>query len=224
MKSIRTLTLVALLAGLPVAATAGPGAPQGEGTKKEGQADKQAPKEEKKEEKKAAEIGKPAPDFTLKDLDGKTVKLADYKGKTVVLEWFNPQCPAVIASHGEGTLKEMGAKATKDPGVVWLAINSGGPGKEGYEVEANKKRVQDWKIGYPVLRDETGEVGRAYGAKSTPHMFIVDAKGMLVYKGGPDNAPAAKSGGEELVNYLEAALGEIKAGKPVSISSTRNYG
>jgi peroxiredoxin len=228
MGSIRTLTLVALLAGLPAVATAGLNAPQGEGPKKDVPADKKAErqeaKEEKKEEKKAAEIGKPAPDFTLKDLDGKTVKLADYKGKTVVLEWFNPDCPAVIAAHGGGTLKDMAANATKDPSVVWLAINSGGEGKQGHAVEANKKRVEEWKIGNPILRDESGEVGKAYGAKTTPHMFIVDAKGMLAYRGAPDNAPNGKPEGDKVVNHVEAALAELKAGKAVTMSSTRSYG
>src|SRR5258708_5056941 len=126
------------------------------------------------------EIGKAAPAFELKDLDGKAVKLADYKGKTVVLEWFNPECPVVTHQHTEGILKDMAAKATKD-GVVWLAINSNASGMEGSGVDKNKKMREEWKMDYPVLLDEAGTIGHAYGAKCTPTMYIIDAKGKLAY-------------------------------------------
>jgi peroxiredoxin len=169
------------------------------------------------------EIGKAAPAFELKDLDGKAVKLADYKGKTVVLEWFNPECPFVVHQHSEGVLKDAAAKATKD-GVVWLAINSSGPGKEGNGVEKNKKAVADWKMAYPVLVDEDGTVGMAYGSKNTPTMYIIDAKGMLAYHGAIDNASEGKPEGGTLVNYVENALAELKAGKAVSKPETKPYG
>jgi len=193
----------------------------------EGRTKEEKPAEKKEEPKKAAlaEIGKPAPDFELKDLDGKAVKLADHKGKIVVLEWFNPDCPAVISGHSKGTLKDMAARSTAEREVVWLAVNSGGPGKQGHAVEANKKRVEEWKIGHPILRDEKGDVGRAYGAKSTPHMMVIDAKGVLAYRGAPDNAPnGTPPEGEELVNYVTAAISALKAGKVPETKETRSYG
>jgi len=178
---------------------------------------------EKPPEPKGPEIGKPAPAFELKDLDGKTVKLADFQGKTVVLEWFNPQCPVVTKQHTDGFLKDMGSKAVKD-GVVWLAINSGGAGMEGNGVDKNKKAREDWKMDYPVLVDEDGKVGHAYGAACTPTMYIIDAKGVLVYHGGVDNGGMGKPEGGTLVNYVASALDEIKAGKPVSKAETKATG
>ena len=171
-----------------------------------------------------AAIGAKAPTFTLKDTDGKEHKLSDYAGTIVVLEWFNPQCPFVVAAHEkDGTLRDMSAKYARE-GVVWLSINSGAPGKEGAGVELNKKMREEWKIGNPVLIDESGEVGRAYGAKTTPHMFIIDAKGNLAYKGALNNAPRGKVEGEKQMNYVDDALAELKDGKPVTTKETRSWG
>jgi peroxiredoxin len=209
-----------MIAALPALALAG-----GQGKDKKGDQPKPAdpkPADVKPTEAKL-EIGKAAPAFELKDLDGKAVKLADYKGKIVVLEWFNPECPFVVRQHSEGPLKDAAAKATKD-GVVWLAINSSGPGKEGNGVEKNKKAVADWKMEYPVLVDEDGTVGMAYGSKNTPTMYIIDAKGMLAYHGAIDNAADGKPEGGTLVNYVESALAEMKAGKAVSKAETKPYG
>jgi peroxiredoxin len=209
-----------MIAALPALALAG-----GQGKDKKGDQPKPAdpkPADVKPTEAKL-EIGKAAPSFELKDLDGKAVKLADYKGKIVVLEWFNPECPFVVRQHSEGPLKDAAAKATKD-GVVWLAINSSGPGKEGNGVEKNKKAVADWKMAYPVLVDEDGTVGMAYGSKNTPTMYIIDAKGMLAYHGAIDNAADGKPEGGTLVNYVESALAEMKAGKAVSKAETKAYG
>ncbi|HEV8113614.1 MAG TPA: redoxin domain-containing protein [Planctomycetota bacterium] len=209
-----------MIAALPALALAG-----GQGKDKKGDQPKPAdpkPADVKPTEAKL-EIGKAAPAFELKDLDGKAVKLADYKGKIVVLEWFNPECPFVVRQHSEGPLKDAAAKATKD-GVVWLAINSSGPGKEGNGVEKNKKAVADWKMAYPVLVDEDGTVGMAYGSKNTPTMYIIDAKGMLAYHGAIDNAADGKPEGGTLVNYVESALAEMKAGKAVSKAETKPYG
>jgi peroxiredoxin len=169
-----------------------------------------------------ATVGAPAPDFALKDLDGKEVRLSAYKGKTVVLEWFNPGCPFVVYAHGEGPLKAQPAKALAD-GVVWLAVNSGAPGKQGHGVEANKKAVQDWGIGYPVLQDEAGQVGRLYGATTTPNLFVVDPKGNLAYAGALDDAPLGKSEGA-VTNHVTAALADIAAGRAVAKPSTKAYG
>src|SRR5688500_15753996 len=143
MKKRMLVALVPLLALATASATfaLSPRAGQEKEQKEERPKTDEKADKEKSDKKGAAEVGARAPDFTLKDLDGKTVKLADFKGKTVVLEWFNPDCPAVVKSYGGGgTLKGMASKVAAD-GVVWLAINSGGPGKQGYEVEANKKKV-----------------------------------------------------------------------------------
>ncbi|NVB41301.1 redoxin domain-containing protein [Pseudenhygromyxa sp. WMMC2535] len=135
-----------------------------------------------------AKVGEPAPAFTLPQVDGEEISLSDFAGKTVVLEWFNPDCPFVKYAHGEGPLKTMAAEQTK-AGVVWLAINSGAPGKQGHGAERNREAAADWGLEHPILLDESGEVGKRYGAKTTPHMFVVDGEGKLVYAGGLDNAP-----------------------------------
>lgn len=169
-----------------------------------------------------AAIGQPAPDFTLTDLDGKPHTLSEYKGKTVVLEWFNPGCPFVDYAHGKGPLVDMAAKEIEQ-GVVWLSINSGAPGKQGAGVEANREAVAKYGMKNPVLLDEEGTVGHTYGAEKTPHMFIVDEKGTLVYRGGLDNAPMGEPDGP-LQSYVTAALADLRAGKPMTTPETQAYG
>lgn len=174
----------------------------------------------------AAAVGKPAPDFTLQDVNGQTHKLSELRGKTVVLEWFNPQCPFVKKSHTAGSLKDY-AKTATSKGVVWLAINSGAPGKQGHGVEANKKGVTDFGLEHPVLLDESGAVGRAYGATNTPHMYVIDAQGVLVYRGAIDNSPDAEGQSPtdgKLVQYVDQALTELSASKPISVAETKAYG
>jgi peroxiredoxin len=173
-----------------------------------------------------AELGKPAPAFTLPDLDGKAVNLADYRGKVVVLEWFNPGCPFVKKSHSKGSLVSA-AKRHTDQGVVWLAINSGAPGKQGHGLEANREARVAYSLSHPILIDETGIVGRAYGATNTPHMFVIDKQGNLVYRGAIDNSPdgegeSPKDG--KLVNHVEVALGDLAAGRPIALAETEAYG
>lgn len=168
------------------------------------------------------EVGKPAPDFTLTDLDGAEHTLSSLKGKTVVLEWFNPGCPYVVYAHGDGPLSDLAAKRTGDQ-VVWLAVNSGAPGKQGHGVDVNKQAVADWDIGHPVLIDEDGAVGRQYGAKTTPQMFVIDAQGLIQYMGALDNAPLGKVSGQ-VVPYLDNALQAIVDGKDVQTPSTKSYG
>jgi peroxiredoxin len=173
-----------------------------------------------------AELGKPAPDFTLKDTDGKTVSLASFKGKTVVLEWFNPGCPYVKASHSKGSLVDT-AKKQQKKGIVWLSINSGAPGKQGAGVENSKTGAKGFNMENPVLIDEAGTVGKAYGATNTPHLFVIDAKGNLVYRGAIDNSPDGEGQspeGGKLVNYVDAALEDLAAGRAVKISDTKAYG
>lgn len=167
--------------------------------------------------------GKPAPDFTLTDLAGKQVSLSQFKGKTVVLEWYNPECPFVVYAHGKGPLKDLGARWT-GKGVVWLAINSGAPGKQGTGLEKNQAKAKGYGITYPVLLDPTGNVGRQYGARTTPHIFIVDAKGTLVYRGGLDNAPLGEADQGKPVPYVENALKALTAGKPIAQPQTPSYG
>jgi peroxiredoxin len=174
----------------------------------------------------SAKVGKTAPDFTLKDLDGNVVSLASYHGKVVVLEWFNPGCPFVKASHTKGSLKGTAKKHSAE-GVVWLAINSSAPGKQGADAAANVEAKKAYGIEHPILRDETGVVGRAYGATNTPNMFVIDKNGVLVYAGAIDNSPdgegEAPKGGT-LVNYVDAALEDLNAGRSVKTPTTQPYG
>jgi peroxiredoxin len=173
-----------------------------------------------------AEIGKPAPDFTLSDLDGHTVHLADLKGKTVVLEWFNPGCPFVRKSHTKGSLVGT-AKRYVDQGVVWLAINSAAAGKEGFDPAKNAEAKRAYSMDYPILLDPTGDVGHAYGATNTPHMFVIDKNGSLVYRGAIDNSPDAEGEsptGGTLVRYVDATMADLAAGHPVGTPSTEAYG
>lgn len=174
----------------------------------------------------SATLGAPAPDFELPDLDGKVVKLSSFRGKVVVLEWFNPGCPFVKASHTKGSLVDTAAKYTK-AGVVWLAINSGAPGKQGHGVEANREAKASFKLDHPVLLDESGRVGRAYAAARTPHMYVIDQHGTLVYRGAIDNSPDGEGEsptGGKLVNFVSAALADLDAGKSVTTPETEAYG
>jgi peroxiredoxin len=174
----------------------------------------------------AADVGKPAPDFMLKDLDGKEVKLSSFKGKTVVLEWFNPECPFVKKSHTKGSLKGY-AESVAPSGVVWLTINSGAPGKQGAGVDVNKKGAESFGLKNPVLLDEDGKVGKLYGATNTPHMYVIDPEGVLVYAGAIDNSPDGEGEspeGGQLVNYVSEALAAVAAKQPVAKAKTRAYG
>jgi alkyl hydroperoxide reductase subunit AhpC len=171
-------------------------------------------------------IGKAAPDFALPDLGGKEVKLSSFKGKVVVLEWFNPGCPFVQRSHTVGSLVDTAKRHMKD-GVVWLAVNSGGPGKEGNALAMNVDAVKTWSIGNPVLRDEKGTVGKAYGATNTPNMFVIDQSGKVVYAGAIDNSPDGEKQspeGGKLVNFVDAALADVAAGRAVQTPVTKPYG
>ena len=172
---------------------------------------------------KKAKLGAAAPDFTLTDLSGKKHDLSNYKGKTVVLEWVNPGCPFVVAAHEKGGVLETMAKEYAAKGVVWLAVNSGAPGRQGHGKTANSKAAAKWKMKHPILVDESGRVGKAYGAKTTPHMFVVNKAGKLVYKGAPDNAPYGNPSGS-MQPYLANALADVSAGKKVRKASTQAWG
>jgi peroxiredoxin len=171
-----------------------------------------------------AALGKPAPDFTLTDTEGVPHHLADYiqEGKTVVLEWFNPDCPFVRKHHQKTDSMKNTYAYCKGKDVVWLAINSGAPGKQGYGLERNRKAIQDYGIQYPLLLDESGVVGKMYGAKTTPDMFVI-YKGNLVYEGAIDNNPSpAGDLGDR--NYVREAIDACTAGKSVGTAKTRSYG
>lgn len=173
-----------------------------------------------------AQVGAPAPDFTLTDLDGKSVSLSQYRGKVVVLEWFNPGCPFVRASHTVGSLKGLASKHASDD-VVWLAINSGGPGKQGAGADANRQALTQLGMQHPVLLDESGSVGQLYGAERTPHMYVVNAEGVLVYRGAIDNSPDGEGQspeGGKLVNYVDSAIGAVRSGAKVTPAETKAYG
>jgi peroxiredoxin len=173
-----------------------------------------------------AKVGALAPDFSLPDLEGKQVTLSSFRGKTVVLEWFNPGCPFVKAAHTKGSLVDTAGRHRK-AGVVWLAINSGAPGKQGHGVEVNRESQQSFKLEHPILLDESGRVGRAYAAAHTPHLYVIDKEGVLVYRGAIDNSPDGEGDsptGGKLINYVDAALSDITAGRPVATPETEAYG
>ena len=181
-------------------------------------------KDEKKGDDKVAvaEIGKAAPAFELKDLDGKAVKLSDYKGKIVVLEWFQPSCPYCVAGYAEdGNCRVTNEKLAKD-GVVWLLVNSDNADHPDSKIEANREFMKSRKLSHTVLMDTDGKVGKAYGAKTTPHCMVIDAKGVLAYRGAIDNAKEKDA--KEKVNFVEAAVTELKAGKEVTRKDTKSYG
>jgi peroxiredoxin len=175
----------------------------------------------------AATVGQPAPAFTLTDLDGKVHSLADFKGKTVVLEWVNAECPFVVKHYVKsGNIPALQKEATAD-GVVWLQINSAAPGKQGDYDAAKAKAWQEKNkaAATAYLRDTDGTVGKAYDAKTTPHLYVINAEGELVYNGGIDSIRSAKAEDiEKADNYVKAALASVKAGKPVEKATTQPYG
>jgi peroxiredoxin len=162
-----------------------------------------------------------APALSLPNYDGRQVSLSDYEGKIVVLEWFNFECPFVKYHYDTKTTMVDLARKYEGRNVVWLAVNS----SHHISPEQNKDFAESRKVPYPILDDRPGKAGRAYGAVTTPHMFIVDTDGAVAYNGAIDNAPRGKlQAGEQLVNYVDKALAELLAGKPVSESKTKPYG
>lgn len=171
-------------------------------------------------------VGSAAPAFTLTDTRGKQHKLADFKGKYVVLEWVNFGCPFVKKHYGSGNMQSTQKKAV-DQGVVWLSVCSSADGKQGHMAAAdwNQEIAARKLASTAVLIDESGAVGKAYGAKTTPHMYIVNPDGVLIYKGAIDDKPTTNQ--DDIPgarNYVLAALNESLAGKPVSMTSTTPYG
>ncbi len=172
-----------------------------------------------------APAGPPAPAFTVTDLAGKTVNLADYKGKTVVLEWHNFGCPFVQKHYKSGNMQALQKKYGSD--VVWLAVNSTNKSSSDWtEPPKLTEELKDFGAAPAnYLVDEPGTVGRAYGAKTTPHMYIIDPPGKVVYNGAIDDKRSTDVADVKgAKNYVVAALDEMKAGKPVSTASTTPYG
>jgi peroxiredoxin len=170
--------------------------------------------------------GQNAPDFSLKDAAGRTVRLSDFRGRHVVLEWTNPGCPYVRKHYDSGNMPAT-QKDAVDKGVVWLSINS--TEKASYEY-MEPARVMAWQAERKarpsaLLLDEEGTAGKAYGARTTPHMYIVDPQGRLIYAGGIDSIPSSDPADiKKAVNYVRQGLDEALAGKPLSAATTRPYG
>lgn len=174
----------------------------------------------------AQKNGAVAQDFKLTDIHGKTVQLSKFRGKTVVMEWHNPGCPFVVKHYDSGNMQATQAAARKQ-GVVWLTVNSGAKGKQGHMngPEAQRLVKEQGLNADHYLLDAKGVVGKAYAAKTTPHMYIIDASGKLVYQGGIDDKPTAnKADIKGARNHVTAALAELKAGKSVSVAKSRPYG
>ncbi|MET0984445.1 MAG: redoxin domain-containing protein [Steroidobacteraceae bacterium] len=172
------------------------------------------------------EIGAPAPTFSATDAKGKPVDLASFKGKTVVLEWTNHECPFVKKHYESGNMPELQKEAV-DQGVVWLQVISSAPGQQGYVDGPTALKLNSDRSAAPseVLLDPEGKVGKLYGAQTTPHIFIIDAKGQLVYKGGIDSIASNKK--EDIAkaeNYVSTSLAAIASGKKIANPSTKPYG
>ena len=192
MQLIRTATAIILSTFIAGAAAAGPG----------------------------VDVGDTAPGFTLKDTAGREVSLADFKGKVVVLEWTNPDCPFVQRHYKEGSMKNLTSAYSESMGVVWLTINS----TNYMDAAANAGFVKAEGITWPVLVDQDGTVGHAYGAATTPHMVVIDAKGTVVYNGAIDDDPRGNMEAGARTNYVSDALNDIAAGKAVSTPEAKPYG
>ena len=172
-----------------------------------------------------AEVGKPAPDFTAKDLNGQIHKLSDYKGKIVVLESYNQDCPFCHNHYKTGAMQDLQQELT-GKGVVWLLVNSVAPKYSNHrgaeaakkEWEQNKMKATAW------LDDGSGEVGKAYGMRTTPHMFVIDSKGVLAYQGAIDDRPEPEGDPRTARNYVREAVQKLQAGEKVTVTQTKPYG
>jgi peroxiredoxin len=168
------------------------------------------------------EVGESAPGFQLKGVDGKSYSLADFKGKAVVLEWVNPHCPFSDRHAREKTMTEL---AKQHGEVVWLGINSTNPRSDNFETPAAYQAyLQQQGISYPVLYDESGATGHAYGARTTPHMFIVDPQGKIAYNGAIDDDPSGRMAKAQRVNYVGKGLDSERTGGKPDPASTKPYG
>jgi peroxiredoxin len=174
----------------------------------------------------AVEVGQKAPDFEAVDVEGNAVKLSDYEGQPVVIEWTNHQCPFVVKHYDSGNMQKT-QKEAMEKGAAWIAVVSSAPGKQGH-IDAEKAgeiiKNSGAHVSHKIL-DESGEIGKMYDAKTTPHMFVVDAEGMVAYAGAIDSIPSAdKADVAEAENYVLAAIDSLNAGEPVETAETQPYG
>jgi peroxiredoxin len=168
-----------------------------------------------------AEIGAPAPDFTLVDSKGAKRTLSEHKGKLVILEWINPQCPYVVNCYRTGAMQRAYEQVRAlDKGVVWLAVNT----TDGTSQQENELWINRYDLKYPILLDFDGEVGRRYDARGTPHMYVIDAEGILRYQGAIDDNKLAGKRPEDVTNYVVNAVRQIVNGETVSPDRTKPYG
>lgn len=174
----------------------------------------------------AAVVGKPAPDFTATDSNGKTVKLSDLQGKKVILEWTNDGCPFVRKHYGTGNMQALQKDAGKE-GVVWISVISSAPGRQGHVTPAKANELTTSRDAAPaaVILDEKGTIGHAYEATATPHMYVIDEQGVLAYKGAIDDKPSANHDDVKVAkNYVRSALQAMAQGNPPDPAATRAYG
>ena len=174
----------------------------------------------------SVEVGKAAPDFSGIDSDGKTQTLSQYKGKTVVLEWTNHDCPYVRKHYHSGNMQALQKDATAK-GIIWLSIISSAPGKQGHVTAGQANELTKSRNASPtaVILDETSDIGRLYGAKTTPHMYIINPAGQLVYMGGIDSIPTSNEADiAKATKYVSIALQAMAEGKPIVDNVTRPYG
>jgi len=174
-------------------------------------------------QEQTAAVGSPAPDFELLSIDGKAHKLSDFRGKIVVLEWTNPGCPVVQRHYRNGLMPALQTECT-GKGVVWLTINSTNPSHPNYKTPDGLKTIySDWKAAFTaLLMDADGKAGKAFGAKTTPHMFVLDKDGKLAYNGAVDDDPQGSK--ETRVNYVKLAVDSLIKGEPIGTSTTKPYG
>jgi peroxiredoxin len=168
-----------------------------------------------------ASLGQAAPDFSLPDVDGTIHSLADHSGKVVVLEWFNPGCPFVKAAYGKDVVQDLAASHATE--TVWLRINSGSAGKQGAGADENRRAARKWDMEGPVLLDASGAVGKAYGAKTTPQIVVIDAQGMVRFNGALDNAPLGASQGE-YKPYAGQAIAAVLSGSELKVTKPKPWG
>lgn len=171
-------------------------------------------------------VGSAAPEFSAPDSKGKTHSLSQYKGKYVVLEWFNPECPFVKKHYGGGNMQKL-QEELSGKGVVWLSVDSSAPGKEGsLTPEQAEKKIAEWKMhSTALLLDQDGKMGKSYGAKNTPQMFVINPDGKVIYTGAIDSKASPNPADiPSSTNYVKVALDESMAGKPVSTTQTKPYG
>jgi peroxiredoxin len=173
----------------------------------------------------AAEVGKPAPEFTATDINGETHKLSDYQGKIVVLESYNQDCPFCHNHYRTGAMQELQRELTAK-GVVWLVVNSVSPNYPSHRSpEAARKEWASQKINATAwLDDSSGAIGKAFGIRTTPHMFVIDQAGILVYEGAIDDRPSPEGDPRTAHNYVREAVQKLEAGQQLAVSQTKPYG